>query len=1500
MGVIQVPGRLSGKTYSVKIKGDTPSDTEQARIRAYLDEQESAFATKYEAALGKPLAEPDDGTAIGRGVSRGAAGAKSLFGTTVETIGQQVGLPSIAEYGRGIEEAAAQRQFQLGLTQPAPTTRQDVAAAEGFFPTIGAGLTYAGELAGEQIPQLGVGLAGGAAGAVAGGLTAGPAGALAGFGIGSGLIEAPLLFGANVQRQEEEVAAGRREAVDLTDALGSTVGQAGLTAVTNALAGAGIFVRPGAKLFTRALSGAAVSGTTESLNEVGQQMLERYQAGLPVDSPDAIQEYIDAGVAGGILGVGAGGVGGAVGGPRVRAQTPPPQEDAAPPAGPLPTIAEGQEQGELFAGLPEQVAEEPTFTGSVRPVQLELPLPSTEQQLSLDLSAAPMGAQGDLFAPEGSPRIPAPQPTERLTDEVTRAVAQNPQLLTAIRAIEATGKPTVKTLQEALGVNYSTAMPIMAQLEKLGVVSKAVGGKRKVSIPPSVATTPATPAEAPVEPPIKVTPTTVPKATVTEAPEVPVPSVNEVDAKAGILPVEAPAPVVVPKPKYRKAAEAAAAVAAPIQEVADDTKAAALKSGEVGAGVEGSGQGVEGGGRPADDVAGAAGIEAPTGEGLGGRVPDTVGAAATAGEQPTPLRIDRVDTTQLQGPDRPTRQLIPGTITPVDPLTLQPTGKPYLEASDVYAPDRVIPGAKPTPAGTVLTGAPTELQLRDAERQLAPIAEIREVAANSAAQSELAAAWAARVADKPELASLIEEYSAPDALVLDDPTTSEDKRRVLDLFQPGVVKKGKEGMAPAENAQAYFSRFKRPIDALEYIVADATLGSQSFKDSKQLAAEVGTLPAGYETISPVEREFFDGMTAERAKEALKWVEANMSPQAQAKVRELQRKYKQAQQAKVPNKVLSSAPSSTAIGGRAANAEERKAMEQELVVQATEDAAKKAESKALAGAARTRMQGLENLLSAVQETKAPIPKRALPKTKLTAEDQIDLVVDKILGLRFNRPQEVLDLYTPLHPAVINALRRGNLTTALRALQLYAPNDRVKRIAGALFPYTEGTSVRLVDDLRDDRNGDKLDGQYRLLDNAKTSEILLDPVYGMNVMVLLHEMTHAATAKELLNKASPMRKRMEKIFADVAPKLGTLNGQKNIFEFVADAFSDPQFQSELARLYPDGKPISASWRFLHEVTNFVRRLLGMPLKALGSALDVTDQMVLEILDYPVNMTEFSSPQEEATLLNRVAQVDGSFPGRTKEFAQQFGDDTSRVLDGASYNAKRAVLGFFNSQSMADVAQYYGIAGARDLQTAIDQHDAAAIKSDSEVDVVLDVGNKWVKNNPNLKPLFDRVVHRSTVNQADPSLPREKAIKKYGADSDKMREYDAIQKDWAAIGKDGRDLYTNMRELYRKQYERLRAAISGKIDFILKDNPELATEVKASIYTKFFDMNKIEPYFPLARKGDFWLEYSAFDPETGTTEPVRETYDSPSARDRAAKELEAMPEVTKGPDGKPITSR
>lgn len=1549
MAEIIIPGPISGQSYGFRIKGDTPTVDEQMWIDNRIRQKESAFQTEYAAEFGAPVETGEsEGFAnylseIPKGIARGGVG---IFESAL--LGGAALLPEEAETAarEGIRGAAyaLKPQADIGLEDSIVAKGSEALGSFGAL-----GLT-------SLIPFVGPA----AAGALA-----------VGAGAGEASERARAAGATEEERSRAALLGAPVGALDLLPI--KFLGELGKTATTNII-----------NRLTRAAAEGGVEGAQEAATTIAQNLIEQ-----GIYNPEK-GTFSDTGEA---LGYGAG-VGALVQGllDLLPGRTATPDVKAKPPIDPAtlqtqtemkltpptrPGFVSGQEQGELFLST-----DTPPTGGSARPataapaggsVQPATTAPDSDEfdvETTLGALRASDGLYPKAMADLG---IPYSELTKRIRSLESEGL---------ISFDKASGKmtfPDVPKVEQTVTLPEAKAPKVKEPKVKAPKIEapkieEPQAAEPKVEAPKATAIKPgrAIWVSADYDFPVDVAdepPKAAPDGTLyqkvfalgaTESSMVPLDQLRQ-EPQAAAEVADTPE-IVATKRKIDENQAEIDRLTAMLEESRRNT--AAREAGynpytgerevqDVGEGTEAqlaeAGTSVPGGTQGVGKGAGARGkgktAEVAAASGAGGldtSRPATMAAgAASAAEQGTltePLRIERVDTTKLQGPDRPARQLIPGTITPVDPLTLQPTGAPYLERSDVYAPDRMVADVAPTPAGTVFTGAPTEIQLRDAERQLAPIRAVREVAANSAAQSELDAAWDARMVDKPELASLIADYSTPDAFVKEDPTTSEDKQKILTLLRPGGYKKGKEGQAPAKNAYNYFSRFKRPIDAIEFIVADVELKNQRFKNATALEKEIGLLPGGDETVNAAERMFFSGMTQERAEKALEWIEANMSPQVQVKVRELRQMYKKAEETKVPNKVTSSLASSTAIGGRSANLEERQIFEQELVVQATEATVNKVadaelavvattaagDAAKLAAAARERVKRVNELLAAQKVADAASAKKEpsaaaripMPVQKprsiagMTKNKQIELTTDYIIQaigsnssadatpLNFNRAEDVRDLDLPLHPAVINALRNGDLELALRTLELYAPNARVKRIANALAPYAKGTSVRIVKDLKDD-SGRSLAGQYRRLSRGRPSEILIDEDIGFSIETLLHEMTHAATVKEMQNPASPLRKRMEALFNEVKPKLSTSNGSRDVMEFMADAFSNPRFQSELASIYPNGGRFSALWRIANDAMNLVRRLLGLPPRQMSNALDMTDQMVMRMLNFPVSPTDISNPQEAATILNRVATIDGSFPARTKEFAQQFGDDASRVLDGASYGAKRAVLGFMNSQALADVAGYFNISGARDLQNAIDQHDAAAIKSDSEVDVVLDIAQKWTKNNTALKPLFDRLVHRSTINQVDPSLPRDVALKKYGADSEKMRQYDAMQADWKAIGRSGHDLYNNMRQLYRKQYERLREALAGKIDFILSGNPELAAEIKKSVYTKFFSMNEIEPYFPLAREGDFWLEYSAFDPETNTTEPVRETYDSPNARARAIKELESMPEVVKGPDGKPITS-
>ena len=55
-------------------------------------------------------------------------------------------------------------------------------------------------------------------------------------------------------------------------------------------------------LFTRITKGAGAGAALEVPTELGQQVIERFQAGLPLDDDEAVKEYVDVAIASGLVG----------------------------------------------------------------------------------------------------------------------------------------------------------------------------------------------------------------------------------------------------------------------------------------------------------------------------------------------------------------------------------------------------------------------------------------------------------------------------------------------------------------------------------------------------------------------------------------------------------------------------------------------------------------------------------------------------------------------------------------------------------------------------------------------------------------------------------------------------------------------------------------------------------------------------------------------------------------------------------------------------------------------------------------------------------------------------------------------------------------------------------------------------------------------------------------------------------------------------------------------
>ena len=227
-----------------------------------------------------PLPTPQDKGALGRGIDI----LQRSYGSAVEGAGKVLGLEGLEEYGADI---ALQNEYELQQQAQFATRLKDVK-------DVSSGLSYYKDVLLENVPQLGTTMSAIGAGTLAAGLPGGLAAGIA--------VNIPYFYGSNREAQKE---AGAVE-VDEGAAFLASIPQATLDTIFDRILLGGRLFTPkavgGGGLFTRSTKGATVGAIAEVPTEVGQQVIERYQAGLPIDNEEALNEYKEVAVAAGLVG----------------------------------------------------------------------------------------------------------------------------------------------------------------------------------------------------------------------------------------------------------------------------------------------------------------------------------------------------------------------------------------------------------------------------------------------------------------------------------------------------------------------------------------------------------------------------------------------------------------------------------------------------------------------------------------------------------------------------------------------------------------------------------------------------------------------------------------------------------------------------------------------------------------------------------------------------------------------------------------------------------------------------------------------------------------------------------------------------------------------------------------------------------------------------------------------------------------------------------------------
>jgi hypothetical protein len=484
----------------------------------------------------------------------------------------------------------------------------------------------------------------------------------------------------------------------------------------------------------------------------------------------------------------------------------------------------------------------------------------------------------------------------------------------------------------------------------------------------------------------------------------------------------------------------------------------------------------------------------------------------------------------------------------------------------------------------------------------------------------------------------------------------------------------------------------------------------------------------------------------------------------------------------------------------------------------------------------------------------------PDTKkaLTDEELMDFydgwIASRDMGFLLVDPVHGLD--QALLPSIRNALQRGDLQFTLDAVASTSQVDRIREIA------------------------------------AKLGNIVGD----------MHEMTHAATSASLANPSLPEVKQLQAILKNMREQLGEVYGTANLDEFVAEAFSNPEFQRALALAPVDGGKMSGWEKFTGAVKRIVRKLLG--LSPSPTALSEVDRIIEGLLT--------PSPATRAA-------PDMLLLGRTKEGATNLFRNHIQMVPVENKNIYEATRDIVNTNTPRTLRKFVlgvqpvnnlvrlakdKIPFAGELNVLIDQASGALRSAFEPVDVIYNDYRAYKKANPEgYKRLFS-LMNRATQDEVDPARPRdtytkywmsyydnntEKTVmRSFDTDQDRAAEiahlnaeentsrtkakkagdpseektaiWDVLNKEYKALGKQGQDIYNITRDMGEAAQDRIMPAIKERISSLGVD-----AETQKTAFEKLSELlhaqgGIIRPYFKLGRDGDFRLQYNAPDPLRG----------------------------------------
>jgi hypothetical protein len=582
-----------------------------------------------------------------------------------------------------------------------------------------------------------------------------------------------------------------------------------------------------------------------------------------------------------------------------------------------------------------------------------------------------------------------------------------------------------------------------------------------------------------------------------------------------------------------------------------------------------------------------------------------------------------------------------------------------------------------------------------------------------------------------------------------------------------------------------------------------------------------------------------------------------------------------------------------------------------------------------------MEAVDDFIAYQNETLGTAEETLAAEDKAAIREQLDIDIAAFEGdvTQYLKADAVAATMATADASIAEAVNRGSVLNALGAIFKTSKNFKLRSVATALAKAIKtagGVQLTVVEDLTDAR-GNQLAGIY----DESTNTILINGSIPLSTHVVLHEAGHAATAQILNNPSHPTTKALTQLYNTLKDKLPDEYGMTSLKDFVAESFVNPEFQAKLAAFKAKGDPKTAWDKFWEAVG----RLFGIETK---SASTETIDLINTLLASAPN-TRKATTVPGAIAKGKNAEAVTHLMSKDEKFIKDLPPNTKEEIYGyLNRSEQRVRANFLNGvglEAITDVLKLK-IPEAKEVEKILYKIDGVRVNYMKVYQGLLSDINKAFRGNKADTETFNKLVAFSTINRMDPTTNEDKVKKHwlvYGEynpatkqyvrkevkfdtkakmDAEKARleakqeaektsgkvptilgeikaieptrervaQYEEVKRLYDSLSTNTqRAAYTKLRDFYKDINAEIIAAEEANIDKLELD-PDARKTVRDTMFLKRLQTGFIEPYFPLTRSGEYWVEFSYTD-DNGQTTYGTGSFDTELQRDRAITKLKEL---------------